>query len=154
MPKVNIYTDGACSGNPGVGGWAAILIYNKKIKEISGVEALTTNNKMELYAVIAGLKALKTKCDVDLYSDSAYVVNAFNQGWLKTWMSNSWRTSGKKEVQNVDLWKELLHLTEMHNVKFIKVKGHADNLYNNRCDKIATDKIKQFKASGLIQMSI
>ena len=148
MTEISIYTDGACSGNPGVGGWAAVLLYNNKTKELSGAEARTTNNRMELYAVIAGLKALKRKCDVNLYSDSAYVVNAFKQGWLKNWVSNGWRTSGRKDVQNADLWKELLYLTEIHNVNFIKVKGHADDFYNNHCDKLATDEIKRFKIEG------
>lgn len=134
---VDIYTDGACSGNPGVGGYCAILLYNGREKVISGSEKLTTNNRMELLAVIEGLKALKLKCNVKLYSDSQYVVDAVNKGWLINWQANGWRTSGKKEVKNIDLWQDLLGLLEKYSVEFIKVKGHADNEYNNRCDKIA-----------------
>lgn len=143
MKKVSIYTDGACSGNPGNGGYAAILIYNGIEKVISGFEKDTTNNRMELLAIINGLKALKEPCDVDLYSDSQYVVDAFNQGWINNWKNNGFKTSNKKEVKNVDLWTNLLELNDVHKINFIKVKGHADNEYNNRCDKIAVSEYKK-----------
>lgn len=145
MKKVDIYTDGACSGNPGVGGYCAILIYNGIEKIISGSENQTTNNRMELLAVIKGLEGLKQPCVVDLYSDSQYVVDAFNQGWIASWQNNGWRTAGKKEVKNIDLWKRLLELINLHSVNFIKVKGHADNEYNNRCDKIAVEEYKKIQ---------
>lgn len=141
MKKITLYTDGACSGNPGKGGWGALLMYNGTKKEISGAEMNTTNNKMEITAVIQGLKQLKEPCEVDVYSDSAYVVNAFEQNWIEKWQKNNWKTSNKKEVKNIDLWLELITLTTVHKVKFIKVKGHADNEYNNRCDKLATEAI-------------
>lgn len=139
MPNkaVKIYTDGACSGNPGKGGWGAILIYGDAVKEISGGEDNTTNNRMELKAVIEGLKALKSSCDVEIYSDSAYVVNAFTQKWIDNWIKNNWKTADKKSVKNVDLWQELLVLIKTHNVTFKKVKGHSDNELNERCDKLA-----------------
>lgn len=136
-PTVQIYTDGACSGNPGPGGWAAILLYAGKEKEIWGKEDLTTNNRMELTAAIKGLSALKYPCQVELFSDSAYLVNAFNNGWLKKWRENGWKTSKKESVENQDLWQELLKLAQIHQIEWIKVKGHADNVYNNRCDKKA-----------------
>ena len=139
MKSVEIYTDGACSGNPGAGGYCAILIYNGVEKIVSGREDNTTNNRMELLAVIEGLKTLKEKCNVNLYSDSQYVINAINQDWLKNWQKNNWRNSAKEAVKNVDLWQNLLKLLQTHKVEFIKVKGHADNEYNNRCDKIARD---------------
>lgn len=143
MKEVVIYTDGACSGNPGNGGYCAILIYGKKEKVISGSEKETTNNRMELLAVIKGLEALKVPCSVKLYSDSAYVVEAFRQGWIQNWIDNNWKTSSNKEVKNVDLWKTLYKLLETHLVEFIKVKGHSDNEYNNRCDKIAVSEYKK-----------
>ena len=143
MKKVEIYTDGACSGNPGNGGYCAILIYNGVEKVISGSELNTTNNKMELKGAIEGLKALKEPCEVDLYSDSQYLTDAFNQGWLTAWQLNGWRNASKKEVKNVELWQELIELTKKHKVNFIKVKGHADNEYNNRCDKIAVNEYKK-----------
>ncbi len=139
---VDVYTDGACSGNPGKGGYCAILIYGEAEKVISGFENDTTNNRMELLAVIKGLEALKEPCRVNLYSDSRYVIDAFNEGWIEAWQDNGWKTSGKKEVKNVDLWQSLLLLTARHEVNFIKVKGHADNPYNNRCDKIAVEQYK------------
>ncbi len=142
MKTVEIYTDGACSGNPGNGGYCAILIFNGVEKVISGAEKDTTNNRMELLAVIKGLEALKERCVVNLYSDSLYVTDAFNQGWITNWIENNWRTAGKKEVKNVDLWKRLLEYTNLHTVNFIKVKGHSDNEYNNRCDKIAVGEYK------------
>ncbi len=141
MEKVIIYTDGACSGNPGPGGWGVVLMYKENKKEISGGKQETTNNVMELTAVIEGLKLLKYPCEVDLYSDSAYVVNAFKQGWIYNWMKNNWQTSGKEPVKNQELWKELYALTKTHKVNFIKVKGHSDNEYNNRCDELARNAI-------------
>lgn len=143
MYKIEIYTDGACSGNPGMGGWAAILIYGSNIKEISGFEKETTNNQMELKAVIEALKQLKYQSDVTIHSDSAYVVNAFTQGWLENWQNSGWRTSGKKPVQNKDLWLQLLSLLQTHKVKFRKVQGHSNNLYNNKCDSLARAEIKK-----------
>ncbi len=137
MEEVIIYTDGACSGNPGPGGWGSILMYKDKMKEICGGKKDTTNNVMELTAVIEALKMLKFKCNVKLYSDSAYVVNAFNQKWIYGWMKNGWKNSNKEPVKNKELWEELYSLTKIHNVEFIKVKGHADNKYNNRCDELA-----------------
>lgn len=141
MKKIDIYTDGACSGNPGQGGWGAVLIYNGIEKEISGYCELTTNNRMEISAVIEALKLLKENCDISIYSDSAYVCNAFNQNWIDNWQQNNWKNSAKKEVLNKDLWLKLLELLNNHTYKFIKVKGHADNEYNNRCDKLATSQI-------------
>ncbi len=143
MEKVVIYTDGACSGNPGPGGWGAILMYKENKKEISGGKKETTNNVMELTAVIEGLKLLKYPCQVELYSDSAYVVNAFEQGWIYNWVKNNWKTSGKDSVKNQELWKELYELTKIHQVTFHKVKGHSDNEYNNRCDELAREAIKK-----------
>ena len=142
MEKIIIYTDGACSGNPGPGGWAAILIYNGKEKEISGGNKNTTNNIMEITAVIEGLKALKYPCEVELYSDSAYVVNTFTQGWIFNWMQKGWKTASGDSVKNKELWQELYSLTKIHKVTFNKVKEHADNHYNNRCDELARDAIK------------
>ena len=142
MEKVVIYTDGACSGNPGPGGWGSILMYKGNKKEISGGNKNTTNNIMELTAVIEGLKLLKFSCEVDLYSDSAYVVNAFKQGWIYNWLKNDWKTSGKEPVKNKELWQELYNLTKIHKVNFIKVKGHSDNELNNRCDEMARNAIK------------
>lgn len=141
MKKITLYTDGACSGNPGQGGWGCILEYNGISKELSGYNENTTNNQMEITAVLEGLKALKEPCEVDVYSDSAYVVNAFNQGWVESWVLNSWKTSTKDNVKNVDLWQELLKLCEKHKIIWHKVKGHADNEKNNRCDYLATHQI-------------
>ena len=142
MKDVTIYTDGACSGNPGPGGWGAILMYEDVKKEISGAKENTTNNIMEITAVLEALKLLKVECNVKVYSDSAYVVNAFNQGWIINWKKNNWRTSGKDPVKNKELWEELDGLVQKHKVEFIKVKGHSDNEYNNRCDYLATSAIK------------
>ena len=142
MEKVVIYTDGACSGNPGPGGWAAVLIYNNVQKELSGGSRSTTNNVMEVTAVIEALKALKYPCEVELYSDSAYVVNSFDKGWIYNWMKNNWQTSSKEPVKNRELWEELYKLTKIHKVHFNKVKGHADVKYNNRCDELARAAIK------------
>ena len=143
MPNVTIYTDGACSGNPGKGGYCAILMANGKEKIISGGEKNTTNNKMELIATIEGLKALKQKCTVDIYTDSAYVCNAFILGWIPNWIKNNWKNSNKKEVANKQLWLELITLCGYHNVNWHKVKGHSDNINNNRCDEIARKEIEK-----------
>ena len=145
MKKIILYTDGACSGNPGVGGWGAILDFNGTTKKLKGAEDNTTNNRMELMAVIMGLKALKEPCLVEIYSDSAYVVNAFLQDWVTSWQLNGWKNAQKKEVKNIDLWQELLKLCTLHNVSWFKVKGHADNERNNECDKMATGEIARFK---------
>ena len=142
MDKVTIYTDGACSGNPGPGGWGSILMSGSNQKEISGGKKDTTNNIMELTAVIEALKLLKRPCEVDLYSDSAYVVNAFLQDWISGWLKNNWINSSKEEVKNKELWQELVSLTQTHKVTFHKVKGHSDNKYNNRCDELARNAIK------------
>ena len=139
--NVVIYTDGACSGNPGKGGWGAILMCNGAKREMSGAERETTNNRMEMTAVIEALRALKEPCKVELYSDSAYVCNAFLLGWLDSWKSNGWRGADKKPVKNQDLWILLNDLCTIHEVTFIKVKGHADNEFNNRCDTLATSAI-------------
>lgn len=138
MKEVTLYTDGACSGNPGKGGWGAVLIYGGFEKQMSGVEEVTTNNKMELTAVIQGLKALKEKCKVTVFSDSAYVVNAFNNKWIDSWITNNWKNSKKEPVANRELWEELIALTKFHEVTFNKVKGHAGDKYNEICDSLAT----------------
>ena len=145
MKEVIIYTDGACSGNPGPGGWGAILMYRDKKLEISGYEDQTTNNRMELMAPIQALKRLKEPCEVRVYSDSAYLVNAFQKKWLENWQKKNWVKSDKKPVENQDLWKEILAFTGIHRIEWIKVKGHADNPYNNRCDELATGEIKQHR---------
>ncbi|MGI6693999.1 MAG: ribonuclease HI [Limnochordia bacterium] len=136
-PQVEIYTDGACSGNPGPGGWGAILLYGPHEKEISGFEAMTTNQRMELTAAIKALESLKRPCRVKLYSDSAYLINAFTQGWIENWRRNGWLNAQKKPVSNADLWRRLEDLAEIHEIQWIKVKGHSDNKYNNRCDALA-----------------
>ena len=143
MKKVTVYTDGACSGNPGPGGWGAILIYKEKKLELSGYEAHTTNNRMELLAPIEALSRLKEPCVVDVYSDSAYLTNAFLQNWLGNWVRRGWIKSDKKPVENRDLWEELLKLAAIHKISWHKVKGHADNPLNNRCDELATGEIKR-----------
>jgi len=136
MKKIRIYTDGACSGNPGPGGWGAILIYGSKKKELSGFEASTTNNRMELTSVLKALEALKEPCEIELYTDSQYVANAVNKGWLLSWEKKGWKKKGG-EVKNPDLWVKLIPFLEQHKISFIWVKGHADNEYNNRCDELA-----------------
>lgn len=143
MKEVTIYTDGACSGNPGIGGWAAILIYKGTEKVLSGSCPNTTNNRMEMFAVIYALKALKEKCKVNLYSDSAYIINAFNNKWIEKWQANNWKTASKEEVKNIDLWQDLIMFSSKHNVTWHKVKGHSDNEYNNRCDELAKAEIKK-----------
>ena len=139
MKSVEIYTDGACSGNPGPGGWGAILCYNGREKELSGGEKNTTNNRMELTAVISALEALKESCEVELYSDSKYVIDALSKGWAKAWRAKNWIKSDKKPALNPDLWEKLLSLTEKHEMHYHWVKGHADNEYNNRCDRMAVE---------------
>ena len=145
--NVVIYTDGACSGNPGPGGWGAILSFQGKSKELSGHMPDTTNNRMELFAVISALGALKEPCQVDVYSDSAYVVRAFQDDWIGSWQSNGWMTSSKKSVENIDLWKLLLQIIKIkkHDVTFHKVKGHADTPENNRCDALAREAIQEYR---------
>ncbi len=143
LKKVKIWTDGACSYNPGPGGWAAILEYNGVRKNFCGGEPLTTNNVMELTAVIKALSALKERCDVTLYSDSAYVINALNQGWLVNWQSRGYKTADNKPVKNRELWENLEKLLKTQNVTFVKVKGHADNAENNKCDELARGEIKK-----------
>ncbi len=147
MKSVIIYTDGACSGNPGPGGWGCVLIYNGIEKQFSGFQNDTTNNRMEMQAVIEALSRLKEPCNIDLYSDSAYVVNAFLQDWVTNWVHNSWRTADKKPVKNDDLWKQLLSLTSIHQIKWHKVKGHADDKYNNICDRLARGEVDNFLAA-------
>lgn len=139
--EVIIYTDGACSGNPGPGGWGAILMYKDAKKEISGGSKDTTNNIMEITAVIEALKCLKKESKVKVYSDSAYTVNAFQQGWIYNWIKKGWKTASGDPVKNKELWQELYDLTKKHQVEFIKVKGHADNEFNNRCDEMARNAI-------------
>ena len=145
MKKVTIYTDGACSGNPGAGGWGAILQYNGHEKEISGGDKLTTNNKMELLAVISALELLKEPCEVDLYSDSKYVIDSITKGWAVGWKARGWKKADKSPAKNIELWERLLNLLETHNVTFHWVKGHADNPYNNRCDELAVNEWKKLK---------
>lgn len=144
MKKVTIYTDGACSGNPGAGGWAAVLCYKDVNKEISGGEKETTNNRMELMAVIQALRALKEGCECAVHCDSQYVVDAFNKNWIAVWQANGWKTSGKAAVKNVDLWKALLYEMGRHKVTFVKVPGHADVALNERCDVLAKQQAEKF----------
>ena len=145
MKHVEIFTDGACQGNPGPGGWGAILRFNGVEKEISGGDPDTTNNRMELLGAIRGLEALNQPCQVTLYSDSAYLCNAINQGWLVNWQRNGFLKKDKKPVENVDLWKSILIQMEKHRISFVKVKGHADNAYNNRCDALARGAIAAYR---------
>ncbi len=145
MKQVTIYTDGACSGNPGPGGWGAILQYKDTERELSGGEKLTTNNRMELLGAISALSALKEPCEIDLYTDSQYIANAINKGWLKGWKAKNWKRKDG-ELKNIDLWQELDKLLNTHTVTFHWVKGHADNKFNNRCDELAV--IQRDKFSG------
>ena len=142
---LKIYTDGACSGNPGAGGWAAILLFGGAKKEISGFVADTTNNRMELLAAIEGLRTVKKNCQIELYSDSAYLVNAINQKWIENWKKSGWRTADKKEVKNQDLWMQIDELNKRLSPTYIKVKGHSDNEYNNRADELAVAAVKKNK---------
>ena len=144
MKKINMFTDGACSGNPGPGGWGTILKYGEHIKELSGGEAETTNNRMELTAVIMGLKALKEPCEVDIYSDSKYFIDSVEKGWVYGWKKNNWIKKDKKPALNSDLWQELLELLEKHKCKLIWVKGHAGHPENERCDDMAVTESKKF----------
>lgn len=148
MSEVIIYTDGACLGNPGPGGWAALLRWRDAERELSGGEANTTNQRMELKAAIEGLKALKRPCRVRIYSDSAYLINAFEKGWLAQWRRNGWRTAAKTPVENQDLWQELARLTDMHQVTFHKVKGHAGDAQNERADRLAREAARKAAGGG------
>lgn len=145
MKKVEIYTDGACSGNPGPGGWGAILIYNAVEKELSGGEPETTNNRMELTAVLEGLRALKEPCEVTLTTDSKYVCDAVNKGWVFSWKRNNWKKADKKPALNVDLWEKLLTELDHHKVEFVWVKGHNGHKYNERCDELAVSEYGKYK---------
>lgn len=149
MKTITLYTDGACSGNPGPGGWGAILQYNGVEKELSGGESETTNNRMELAAVIAGLQALKEPCIVELYSDSKYVIDALQKRWVYGWRARGWVKSDKKPALNVDLWEQLLALLERHQVRYHWVKGHAENPYNNRCDELAVAQSRNYKRNDI-----
>ena len=146
MKHVDVYTDGACRGNPGRGGFGAILVYGTREKELSGGEPLTTNNRMELMAVITALEALKEPCEVTVTSDSRYVTEAVTNGWAESWRQNGWRKADRKQAQNPDLWERLLDLLGRHRVTFIWVKGHAGHPYNERCDKLATAVADSFPA--------
>ena len=157
-PKVSIYTDGACSGNPGPGGYGAILVYVdsdgvKHEKELSEGFSNVTNNQMELMAVITGLEALKKPCDITVYSDSKYVVDAFNQKWIDGWIKKGWKTAGKSPVKNVELWQRLLAAMKLHDVQFIWVKGHAGHEYNERCDALAVSASKKENLKDLCEKS-
>jgi len=146
LKEVVVYTDGACSGNPGPGGWGAVLMSGDRRKELQGAEAQTTNNRMELRAAVEALAALKTQCAVTLYSDSAYLINAFQQNWLGRWEQNGWLTSKKQSVENKDLWRELIALSKKHRITWVKVKGHAGNKENERCDALAREAISQLES--------
>ncbi|MGN7456637.1 ribonuclease HI [Paenibacillus pasadenensis] len=148
MKEVTVYTDGACSGNPGPGGWAAVLFYGDKRKEISGAEPHTTNNRMEIQAVIEALALLKVPCRVKVHSDSAYVVNCFQNNWIRGWLRNGWKNSKGQPVENKELWQRLWELMGIHEVAYVKVKGHSDNEWNNRCDELAVGAIKAMRAGG------
>ncbi|MDA0683700.1 MAG: ribonuclease HI [Bacteroidetes bacterium] len=139
---ITLYTDGACSGNPGPGGWAGLLMYNGRERVVTGAEKLTTNNRMELAAVVESIRVLKEPCVIAVHTDSAYIANAFNEGWIENWLRRGWMTAGKKPVKNQDLWKDLLSLMKQHEVTFVKVKGHADNEWNNRVDRLAVEALK------------
>lgn len=146
MRNVTIYSDGACSVNPGIGGWGAILIYGKIEKEISGAEECTTNNRMELTAAAEALNCLKEPCGVDFYTDSAYLANAFINGWVYNWQKNGWRTSKKTDVLNRDIWERLIEFSKLHKITWHKVKGHGDNIYNNKCDKLARSEVSRLQS--------
>ncbi|MEG1922875.1 MAG: ribonuclease HI [Clostridia bacterium] len=151
MKNIILYTDGACSGNPGVGGWAAILIFNGREKELSGYLPETTNNRMEMFAVIQGLRALKEPCEVTIYTDSAYVSDAFNKHWIESWIKKDWKTADNSDVKNQDLWKALIYETNKNSVKFVRVKGHSDDKLNNRCDDMAVAAIKTYKEKNEVK---
>lgn len=143
MKDIQIYTDGACSGNPGKGGWGAVLIYGKNEKQIAGGEQSTTNNRMELTAVIRALQLLKEPCRITLTTDSKYVCDSINKGWVYNWQKKGWKKADGKQALNVDLWSTLLELLTVHEVQFQWIKGHAGHKYNEMCDKLATDEIKK-----------
>lgn len=145
MKKVTIHTDGSCLGNPGPGGWAAILHYGKYEREMVGAEPMTTNNRMEMLAAVAGLEALREPCEVDLHSDSSYLINAFRKGWVEKWQRNGWRTAGKDPVKNVDLWQKLVALNDTHRIEFHYVAGHSGHPLNERCDELAREAATQIK---------
>ena len=145
MKHVEIYTDGACKGNPGPGGWSAVIVYGGAEKELSGGEAATTNNRMELIGAISGLGALKEPCEVTLYSDSKYLVDAVNLGWARSWKSRGWVKADKKPALNKDLWQKLLELLEIHKVTFVWVKGHAGHSYNERCVRLAVAEAERYQ---------
>lgn len=145
MKSVTVYTDGACSGNPGPGGWAAVLMYGEHKRELSGGAASTTNNRMEMTAIISALSALKEPCIVELYSDSRYVLDALEKGWAVRWRRNGWKRNKSEAALNPDLWETLLNLTERHDVRCHWVRGHADNPYNNRCDALAVAESRKFR---------
>lgn len=145
LPEVILYTDGACSGNPGPGGWGALLIWNGKEKVLSGGHPDSTNNRMEMQAVIEGLKALNRKCHVKVHSDSALIINAFTKGWIQNWQKKGWKKADKKPVENRELWEEMIRYVNQHQVSWIKVKGHSDNELNNRVDQLAVEASRKYK---------
>jgi ribonuclease HI len=144
-PVVEVYTDGACSGNPGPGGWGAVLIYKGKIKELSGGDISTTNNRMEMKAVIEACKAMNKPCHIKLHSDSALIINAMTKGWIENWQRKDWKKADKKPVENQDLWNEILHATAPHTMHWIKVKGHAGIKWNERADQLAVQESKKMQ---------
>lgn len=154
MKKVTIYTDGACSVNPGLGGWAAILMFKSIRKEISGGEPETTNNRMEITAALMGLKALKEPCEVEIYTDSAYLCDTYSKGWIYGWLKKGWKKADNKPVENRDLWEQMLVLTRRHKVTWHKVKGHSDNEFNNRCDELARSEIKKLREKSIPDQQI
>ena len=144
LPEVILYTDGACSGNPGPGGWGALLIWNGKEKELSGGSHQSTNNRMEMKAIIEGLKTLNRPCHVKIHSDSALIINTFTKGWIDNWLKRGWKKADKKPVENRDLWEEMLAAMRPHKISWYKVKGHSDNELNNRVDALAVAESKKF----------
>jgi len=145
LPEVILYTDGACSGNPGPGGWGALLMWNGKEKVLSGGHPDSTNNRMEMQAVIEGLKALNKKCHVKVHSDSALIINAFTKGWIQNWQKKGWKKADKKPVENRELWEDMIHYVDQHKVSWIKVKGHSDNKLNNRVDQLAVEASQKYR---------
>lgn len=145
LPEVILYTDGACSGNPGPGGWGALLIWNGKEKALSGGHLASTNNRMEMQAVIEGLKALNKKCHVKVHSDSALIINAFTKGWIQNWQKKGWKKADKKPVENREIWEEMIRYVNQHQVSWIKVKGHSDNELNNRVDQLAVEACQKYR---------
>lgn len=145
MKTIILYTDGACSGNPGPGGWAALLMHGDHEKMLSGADPNTTNNRMEMMAVIEGLRALQEPCLVRVHSDSAYIINAFTQGWIDNWIRRGWKKADKKPVENQDLWRDMMQAMERHTVEWVKVKGHSDDVLNQRVDEQAVMESKRIK---------